>query len=409
MSNTIPNTTAQSAINAATASAAVGAANAGGRTSQSLKTLSDNFGSFLRLLTVQLQNQDPLSPMETHEFTSQLVMFAGAEQAISTNQKLDTLIGIGQKNEASQALNYYGKQVRVKGNKLSFQGEPVTFQYTAPAEVASAELTVRDSAGKVVFTKPLETSQFQQGEHNLTWDGRNQYGYQLAKGLYTVVVSGKDSAGSLVNTSDMTVTAAVKGVEHKNGKTWLNMGYYQVTLDDVASITMPGLNVEDQVRAMNFVGNNVLIIGSTAQVKNGRLSLAYNTAGIANFGKALGSEILKAVKLKFYNQSGSLVKTQDITAKMDMAKLTGGEKRIDMTIPDLINNNYRVEMQVDFAGSGSVTGSTFNKIPMGYSGKVRRVVFNNGEIRLEINGVLYNPSDVGSVISSETPVFKLSS
>ena len=376
-------------------------------TNASLTTLSNNFGSFLKLLTTQLQNQDPLSPMESHEFTNQLVMFAEAEQAIATNQKLDSLVEIGQKNEASQALSYHGKEVRVNGNQLSFHGEPVSFQYTVPSGMVSGDLVVRDADGKVVYEKSLEGSQFKEGLHNLSWDGRNEYGYQLAKGLYSVAVSGKNGAGEPVSASDMSVTGSVKGVEYSDGQTWLDMGFYQVTLDNVASTATPAFQVEDQVRAMNFVGSNVHITGTTAPIKNGQLSLAYNTSGVSNFTSALSSEPLSAVSLKFYDQSGRLVTTKDITAQMDASKLSGGEKRIDMTVAGLADNDYRVEMQVDFAGSGTTAGSTFNKIPMGYSGKVRRVVFDSGEARLEINGVLYNPRDVGSVLGNDTPIFTL--
>lgn len=385
-------------------------------TSQSLAKLSDNFGSFLKLLTTQLQNQDPLSPMETSEFTNQLVMFAEAEQAIATNKKLDTLIDIGQKNEASQALGYHGKEVRVTGNKLSFSGDPVRFQYDVPAGLASGDIIVRDEKGKVVFEKKLTAQQFAEGTHVLAWDGRNQFGYQLADGLYTVAVSGKDGKGNPVNATDLSVTATVKGVEYKDGKTWLDVGHYQVTLDNVSSITTPGFKVEDQVRAMNFVGHHVHITGATAPVKNGKVSLTYNTGSVANFHDALTAvdasgnlaQTIDHVSLKFYDATGSLRRTEDITASMDATKLLRGEKRLDSVFPDLGDNNYRVEMSVKFKNSAGEEGSVFNKIPMGYSGKVRRVVFNNGEIRLEINNVLYNPNDISSVVSSETPVYKIS-
>lgn len=383
-------------------------------TTASLTTLSNNFGSFLQLLTTQLQNQDPLSPMETHEFTNQLVMFAEAEQAIATNKKLDSLIEISQKNEASQALNYYGKEVRVKGNKLSFHGDPVTFQYTMPTKAVSGTLVVRDEDGIERLTKPLEASQLEQGLHQLSWDGRNEYGYQLPDGLYTVTVSGNDPKGEAIDVSDMSVTAAVKGVEYQDGETWLDMGHYQVTLDNVASITTPGFQMEDQVRAMSFVGSNVHITGSVAPVKDGQISLAYNTSGVSDFDKALDAEDLniKAVELKFYDQNDLLREMKDITALMDEAKLVGGEKRMEMKVPELYDNDYRIEMQVEFVRPDAGDGSSSEDdapmkyvIPMGHSGKVRRVVFDQGQALLEINNVLYKPNDVGAVLDNNTPIF----
>ena len=413
-------------MSTAIANATTPAADAPNATSQSLTNLTNNFGSFLQLLTTQLQNQDPLSPMETHEFTNQLVMFAEAEQAIATNKKLDSLIAIEQKNEASQALSYYGKEVRVKGNKLSFHGDPVTFQYTMPENSVSGILVVRNEEGKEVLTKPLDATQMTEGLHQLSWDGRNDYGYQLSKGLYTVSISAKNGLGEDVKVADMSVTASVKGVEYEDGKTWLDMGYYQVTLDNIASITTPGFQVEDQVRAMNFVGSNVHITGSIAPVKDGKLDLVYNTSGVGDFSKALESEEmnLDTVKLKFYDQSGHLAYYEDVTEQIDIARLEGGEKRINMSIPELHDNDYRVEMEVKFvrpeteeeSGTDTESDSTSDTeeekivkyaVPMGYAGKVRRVVFDQGRALLEINGVLYNPNDVGAVLDGNTPIIKL--
>ena len=386
-------------------------------TDNSRTILSDNFDSFLMLLTTQLQNQDPLSPMETHQFTNQLVMFAEAEQAIATNKKLDTLIGINQNNEASQALSYHGKQVRVKGNELSFLGEPVRFQYTMDQDASSGELIVRDVEGKEVLTRQLSAGQIQEGDHEMAWDGRNNFGYVLANGLYNVSIVAKDASGETIEAKNFTTTASVRGVEYEDGQTWLDVGYMKVTLDNVTSITSPAFDVNDQARALGFVGQNVHITGANAPIKDGKLSLTYNTAGTQSFREAIEQEEIKKVELKFLDDAGATLKTSDITSFMDQAKLAPGEKRMDIVIPDLPDGDYQVRMDVAFhdqeivdenGTSSTLLGSTFNDIPLGYSGKVRRVVFENGEIRLEINSVLYNPSDVGAVVSADTPIFTLS-
>ena len=385
-------------------------------TDQSLTTLSNNFDSFLKLLTTQLQNQDPLSPMESHEFTNQLVMFAEAEQAIATNKKLDSLIEIEQKNEAAQALNYYGKEVRVKGNKLSFHGDPVTFQYSLPENSVLGTMVVRNEEGKLMLEKPLEGSQMTEGLHDVTWDGRNKYGYQLPKGLYTVTISAKNGAGKPVEISDMSVASTVKGVEHIDGEVWLDMGFYQVTMDNVVSVTTAGFKMEDQVRAMNFVGKDVYITGSTAPVKDGKLDLVYDTSGIEDLEKTLDAEDMDVglVLLRLYDQSDELVEEVDITSQLSDFSLEGGERRISTIVPELQDSDYRGDMYVRFDPSDTESEGDSNKdpvsfeIPMGHAGRVRRVVFDQGKALIEVNSVLYNPNDVSSVLNaSTTPLHEL--
>jgi flagellar basal-body rod modification protein FlgD len=82
--------------------------------------IADNFQTFLTLLTTQLQHQNPLDPLDTNQFTAQLVQFAGVEQQLKQNDQLKSLIEIEKSAQATQALVYVGNTVAVDGSKAQF-------------------------------------------------------------------------------------------------------------------------------------------------------------------------------------------------------------------------------------------------------------------------------------------------
>src|SRR3954469_14013120 len=82
--------------------------------------IADNFQTFLTLLTTQLQNQNPLDPLDTNQFTQQLVQFAGVEQQLRQNDQLKTLIAIEKSSQSTQALVYVGNTVAVDGSTQQF-------------------------------------------------------------------------------------------------------------------------------------------------------------------------------------------------------------------------------------------------------------------------------------------------
>src|SRR6195256_985265 len=94
------------------------------------QTLAGNFNTFLTLLTSQLKNQDPLSPMDTTQFTQQLVQFSAVEQQINGNKKLDQLIGLQSTANAYGAVGFVGTQVAADSDQLSLQNKKSKFDYT---------------------------------------------------------------------------------------------------------------------------------------------------------------------------------------------------------------------------------------------------------------------------------------
>ncbi len=140
-------TSAAAASSSSAAASAVASQNA-----SSAQELSGNFDTFLQLLTTQLQNQDPLSPMDSNQFTQQLVEFSQVEQQINTNSNLQTLISLQQGGSASGAVSYLGKTVTISNGNASLMGGTATWNYGLAASSAATTLTVTDSNGNTVYT-----------------------------------------------------------------------------------------------------------------------------------------------------------------------------------------------------------------------------------------------------------------
>ena len=131
------------------------------RVSTATTGIADNFQTFLTLLTTQLQNQNPLDPLDTNQFTQQLVQFAGVEQQLKSNDQLKSLVEIEKSAQATQALVYVGNTVAVDGSKAQFD-KSATWNFQSDKDT-SATITITNSTGQTAYTGILcaETGQFQ--------------------------------------------------------------------------------------------------------------------------------------------------------------------------------------------------------------------------------------------------------
>ena len=146
------------------------------KTNASSQTLSADMNTFLTLLTTQLKYQDPMDPMDTAEFTNQLVQYSSVEQAIQTNTKLDALLSLNLSNLGAQAVSYIGKTAQVLGDVMPLDGGKAKATYTFNKDVLSATITIKDMSGNVVYTETAETTA---GTHEFTWDGKYKDGNKL--------------------------------------------------------------------------------------------------------------------------------------------------------------------------------------------------------------------------------------
>src|SRR6476620_7645263 len=156
-------------------------------------TLTGNFQTFLTLLTTQLQNQNPLDPLDTNQFTQQLVQFAGIEQQLKSNDQLKSLVEIEKSAQATQALVYVGSNVAVDGSKAQFD-KSATWNFKSDKDT-TAQITITNSAGQTAYTGSYS---LKQGNSSFVWDGKGNNGVQWPAGTYTLTAPGKDSTGNSV-------------------------------------------------------------------------------------------------------------------------------------------------------------------------------------------------------------------
>jgi len=119
---------------------------------------TQNFNTFLTLLTTQLKNQDPLSPLDSNQFTQQLGMFSQVEQQIQTNSQLSTLIAGQAASETMSALPMVGQTIEYSGNQAGLQNGQAAYSYTLPSAAASASISIQDSGGNTVFQTTADAS-----------------------------------------------------------------------------------------------------------------------------------------------------------------------------------------------------------------------------------------------------------
>src|SRR5262245_46797803 len=136
--------------------------------------LSDNYDTFLVLLTAQLQNQDPLAPMDSTQFTQQLVQFSQVEQQIRTNEQLEGLVGQYQAASAGAALSYLGKDAIIEADETYLTGGEANWAYRLPENAQTMTISVKDMQGRTIYE--TTTAARTAGEHLFTWDGKKADG-----------------------------------------------------------------------------------------------------------------------------------------------------------------------------------------------------------------------------------------
>lgn len=188
----------------------------------SLTKLSGDYNTFLKLLTVQAQYQDPLAPNDPTEYTKQLVSYSQVEQQISTNKKLEQLVGLNSKSSVGNLLGYIGKYVEADtGNNLSLQGGKAQIAYTLPTDAANTDIIIKNKSGtEVARFAPSGTA----GKHILTWDGTSSGNVKLADGNYTFTLSATNSTGTTITPSALTTLSRVTGVANGSNGAELSSG-----------------------------------------------------------------------------------------------------------------------------------------------------------------------------------------
>ena len=194
--------------------------------------IAGNFQSFLQLLTTQLQNQNPLSPLDTNQFTQQLVEFAGVQQQINTNDSLATLVSLQQTAQSTQALGFVGKTAVVKGNTAALINSEAAWQLDVPTN-STVNISIASSTGQTVYTNSFAVNAG--NNQTFAWNGLAPDGTQLPDGNYTLTATAKDSAGNSVAIGTQ-VEGVVSSVDLTQSPPLLSIGGQTFTVNQVQSI-----------------------------------------------------------------------------------------------------------------------------------------------------------------------------
>lgn len=206
------------------------------QTQQQSASLANDFTQFLTLLTTQLQNQDPLSPLDSNEFTNQLVQFSQVEQGINTNTKLDDLLSLQIGNATTNALGYIGKDIQYVSAEISHtQGETNTIRYSLDGAATESQINIFNEEGNLVFSGPAQKGS---GAHEFEWNGRDFVNNELPDGTYVVRVDSTDINEDVVNTTTV-VQSRVKGIEQQNGIVYALVGDRAVPIADILNAVVP--------------------------------------------------------------------------------------------------------------------------------------------------------------------------
>jgi flagellar basal-body rod modification protein FlgD len=196
-------------------------------------TLAGNFQSFLTLLTTQLQNQNPLDPLDTNQFTQQLVQFAGVEQQLKTNDSLSTLVSLQQTAQSTQALGFVGKTAAVDGSTAALSKSSATWNLSVPTN-SNVNISITNSTGQTVFTGNYSVTAG--SNQPFTWNGKGNDGTQWPDGQYKLTATAADSAGNSVAVSTQ-IEGVVSSVDLTQSPPLLSINGKTYTVSQIKSIT----------------------------------------------------------------------------------------------------------------------------------------------------------------------------
>ena len=213
------------ATGASIASALSGSSSNASASSQAKDKAASDFQSFLSLLTAQLQNQDPLSPLDSTQFVEQLASFSAVEQQIATNSLLEKMVSSSEVTGLEGATQWIGREVDAPVSQFKYEGEPVEFSLPQSADGVASEVVVHSASGAIISQAQLSA-----GATKYVFDGKRADGTAIAEGRYEIMVNYTDEEG------------AVTGVEypHTSSKVveaQLDDGTLMLKLENGASIT----------------------------------------------------------------------------------------------------------------------------------------------------------------------------
>lgn len=235
--------------------------NTNAASSSSASQLAQNFDTFLTLLTTQLKNQDPTSPMESDKFTDQLSQFAQVEQGIQSNKNLENLIAMQSQQRQLSALSYVGAEIEAVGDTNWLEeGGALKYKYNVSPEVPRLQLQIQDQSGKTVYSEELTDVS---GLQTFTWDGKNNTGAEQPEGAYTLVVKPlaangetfKDDKGKTASVA-IGIIGSVDSVDINDDDIYLRIGDVSVPFSTLTNVKLGASGTEDTADSGNNNGSD---------------------------------------------------------------------------------------------------------------------------------------------------------
>ncbi|MEK6531058.1 MAG: flagellar hook capping FlgD N-terminal domain-containing protein [Deltaproteobacteria bacterium] len=213
-------------------------------TSASLTTASDTTAAtsatdtvgkddFLLLLVTQLQNQDPLDPMDNTEFVAQLAQFSTLEGITNLGTSMEDVADNISTMQSFSTSGLVGRSVKIEGDSFEYNGEDVLLGYTLASDAQSVMISIYDSTGALV--RGIDAGAASYGDYEGGWDGTDDYGDALDEGTYSYYVNAKDANGNSVDVTTY-VTGTVGSVSLSNGAASINVGEETVAQEDIKEI-----------------------------------------------------------------------------------------------------------------------------------------------------------------------------
>ena len=201
--------------------------------STSAPKISSDFNTFLRMLTVQMQNQDPMNPIDSADYAVQLATFSGVEQQVQTNQLLAEMQGKFQQLGMAEMASWIGKEAR-SAAPVRYDGSAVTLSPNPAVGANRAVLVVKDAQGKLVSREeiPVSAAPYQ-------WLGAGSDGSPLPAGTYTIALESLNGQKVIATTPVEHYARVIEAKGGTGGTKLVLEGGVEVLASDVTALREP--------------------------------------------------------------------------------------------------------------------------------------------------------------------------
>jgi len=203
------------------------------KTASGKAALATSYQTFLVLLTSQLKNQDPLKPMDTDQFTQQIVQMTGVEQQLLSNDLLQKLVANASSGSNLNAVGLIGKTVTAATADSNLKASEAKWTYEFDAAAKDASIEIRNAKGALVWKGPAPS--LDTGQHEFTWNGKTTDGAQQEDGVYTIKVVAHDTSDKLLAYKTY-ATGLATALEQSNGDTLLRLGGVKVGISSIIAV-----------------------------------------------------------------------------------------------------------------------------------------------------------------------------